>query len=173
MTADNDSTTQHWFALYTKPRQEFKAAIQLESVSIEHYLPTLTVKKKWSDRKKTVTEPLFRGYIFIHTNEKERRLAISQSTIVRTVSFNGKPSIIPEWQIDNLKKLLSETPEVFVSDKIEIGTTVKIVDGPFKDVIGVVTGSQEEKWFAVSVELLKCSVMVKLPKESVIKSVEK
>ncbi len=168
MTTANDNITKHWFALYTKPRQEFKAAIQLDSLLIDNYLPTLTVKKQWSDRKKKVTEPLFRGYIFIYTTEKERALATSQSTIVKTISFNGKPSVIPEWQINNLKKLLSESPEVFVTNKIEVGTTVKIVDGPFKDVIGVVTGAQEEKWFAVSVDLLRCSVMVKLPKESVI-----
>lgn len=168
MTTANDKITKHWFALYTKPRHEFKAAIQLESVSVEHYLPTLTVKKQWSDRKKKVTEPLFRGYIFIYSNEKERWLAVSQSTIVKTVCFDGMPSVIPEWQINNLKKLLSETPEVFVKDKIEIGNTVKIIDGPFKDVIGIVTGSQEEKWLAVSVDLLRSSVIVKLPKESVI-----
>lgn len=173
MTADSDIISKYWFALYTKPRHEFKAALQLESVSIEYYLPTMTVKKQWSDRKKKVTEPLFRGYIFIHTDEKKRMLAVSQSTIVKTVSFNGKPSVIPEWQIESLKKMLSETPDVFVSDKIEVGAKVKIIDGPFKDVVGVVTGSQEDKWLAVSVELLRCSVMVKLPKESVIKSLEK
>ena len=69
--------------------------------------------------------------------------------------------------------MLSESPEVFVSDKIEIGTKVKIVDGPFKDVIGVVTGEQEDKWLAVSIDLLRCSVKVRLPKESVLKFLEK
>ena len=173
MTTANNNIIKHWFALYTKPRHEFKAALELESVSIEHYLPTLTVMKRWSDRKKKITEPLFRGYIFIYSNERERWLAVSQSTIVRTICFDGKPSVIPEWQIENLKKMLSESPEVFVSDKIEIGTQVKISDGPFKDVIGVVTGEQEDKWFAVSIDLLRCSVRVRLPKESVLKFLEK
>lgn len=169
MAVANDIAARHWFALYTKPRHEFKAAIQLESVSIEYYLPTLTVMKKWSDRKKKITEPLFSGYIFICVDEKERWLAVSQKAIVRAVSFDGKPSVIPEWQIESLKKMLSESPEVFVTNKIEVGTKVKIVDGPFKDVIGVVTNVQEDKWLAVSVELLRCSVMVRLPKESVLK----
>jgi transcription antitermination factor NusG len=169
MAAVNDIAVKHWLALYTKPRHEFKAAIQLESVSIEYYLPTFTAMKKWSDRKKKIIEPLFRSYIFIHVDEKERWLAISQSTIVRAVCFNGKPSVIPDWQIENLKKMLIESPEVFVTNKIEVGTKVKIVDGPFKDVIGVVTSAQEDKWLAVSVELLRCSVMVRLTKESVLK----
>ena len=173
MTTVNDNIIKHWFALYTKPRHEFKAALQLDSISVENYLPTLTIKKQWSDRKKKVTEPLLRGYIFIHTDERKRLLAVSQPTIVKTVCFDGRPSVIPDWQIESLQKMLSETPEVFVSDKIEIGSKVRIIDGPFKDVIGIVTSAQEEKWLAVSVDLLRCSVMVRLPNESVIKALEK
>ena len=169
MAAADNITLKHWLALYTKPRQEFKAAIQLESVSIEYYLPTFTVTKKWSDRKKKITEPLFRGYIFVHVNEKDRMLAVSQKAIVKTVFFDGKPSVVPDWQIDNLKKMLIDSPEVFVSNKIEVGTKVKIVDGPFKDIIGVVKSTQKDKWLSVSVELLRCSVMVRITEESVLK----
>ena len=173
MNIEPDTAARHWFALYTKPRHEFKAGLQFDNLSIEYYLPTLTKIKQWSDRKKKVVEPLFRGYIFIYGCEKERILAVSQSTIVRNVSFNGKPAVIPNWQIDNLKKMLIDNPEVFVQNKIEIGSKVRIIDGPFKDVIGIVKSAQEEKWLAVSVDFLRCTVLVRLPKESVIKFLEK
>lgn len=169
MTDSTHSTEKRWHALYTKPRHEFKAALQLESVFIEHYLPTITRTKKWSDRKKKVTEPIFRGYIFIHADEKERQISLIQDAIVRCICFEGKPSTIPDWQIDSLKTMLTESPDVFVSDKIELGTKVKIVDGPFQNVVGVVTCEQENRWLAVSVDLLNRSVMVHLPKESIIK----
>jgi transcription antitermination factor NusG len=170
---DSFSTTvKKWYALYTKPRHEFKAEVQLNSVSVENYLPTHTTLKQWSDRKKKVTSPLFRGYIFIHSDEKERILAVEQTAVVRTVCFNGKPSAIPDWQIESLRKMLTETPDVVISDKIESGTKVKIINGPFRDVIGVVTGHQQERWLALSVDLLKRSVMVRLPKESVIKYID-
>ena len=169
----NESIEKHWFALYTKPRHEFKAELQLKSISIDYYLPTYLVAKRWSDRKKKIIEPLFRGYIFIYASEKERLISLSQSAIVRCISFLGKPSVIPEWQINNLKLILSESPEVLVSNKIEIGTSIKITDGPFKDVIGVITGTQEDKWLAVSVELIHRSIIVRLPKESGIKILEK
>jgi len=169
----NDPSEKHWFALYTKPRHEFKAELQLKNISIDNYLPTYIVTKQWSDRKKKIIEPLFRCYIFIYASEKERLISLSQSAIVRCISFLGKPSIVPEWQINNLKLILSESPEVLVSNKIEIGTSIKITDGPFKDVIGVVTGTQEDKWLAVSVDLIHRSIMVRLPKESNIKILEK
>ena len=166
------TSDKKWYALYTKPRHEFKAEEQLNSVSVENYLPTFTAIKKWSDRKKKVTSPLFRGYIFIHSNEKERFIAVEQKAIVRTICFNGKPSAIPDWQIESLRIMLTETFDVVISDKIETGAKVKIIDGPFMDVIGVVTAQQEESWLAVSVELVHRSVMVRLPKESIIKYIE-
>jgi len=173
MTPVSDSNEKHWFALYTKPRQEFKAEQQLHSISIDHYLPTITVVKRWSDRKKKIDEPIFRGYIFINVSEKERLNAMQQSAIVRTICFNGKPSVIPDCQIESLRKMLNESKDVIVSDNIVVGTKVKIADGPFKDVIGIVTERQEDKWLAVTVELIHRSVMVRLPKESVIKFLEK
>ena len=172
MSSSSFSKEKHWFALYTKPRQEFKASIQLTKMTIENYLPTLTKVKKWSDRKKKVTEPIFRGYIFIKADEKERLLSLSQNAIVRCITFEGKPSIVPEWQIESLKSLLTTSPEVFVSNKIELGAKVKIIDGPFSGVLGIVKGVQEEKWLAVSVDLINCSVMVRLSKESIVKFLE-
>jgi transcription antitermination factor NusG len=68
----NPTPQKYWFVLYTKPRHEFKAEEQIKSLNIEVYLPTTTVVKQWSDRKKKVTEPLFKSYIFIYADEKER-----------------------------------------------------------------------------------------------------
>lgn len=163
------SANKHWFALYTKPRHEFKASDQMSKLEIENYLPVLTKIKKWSDRKKKVTEPVFRGYLFIKGNEKERLLSLTQNSIVKCISFEGKPSVIPDWQIENLKNLLTASPDVFVINKIEAGSKIKIIEGPFSGIIGVVKETQEDKWLAVSVDLINCSVIVRLPKESIIK----
>ena len=60
----NSKPPKYWYVLYTKPRHEFKAEAQINSLNIESYLPTNTVIKQWSDRKKKITEPLFKSYIF-------------------------------------------------------------------------------------------------------------
>jgi transcriptional antiterminator RfaH len=168
-----DLDERKWFALYSKPRQEFKAVVKLEASGVEFYFPTIKKTKQWHDRKKKVEEPLFGGYIFVHCDEKGRLAAMQNSSIVRTVCFEGKPAVIPDWEIENLKIFLSHSADVIVSDKIEEGTMVKITDGPFHDVVGVVIRKQEEKWLAVSINLLKRSIMVQLPQESVVKVLEK
>lgn len=164
------SPDRFWFALYTKPRHEFKAMQYLNSIKIENYLPTITTLRQWSDRKKKITEPLLKGYVFVYCNEKERYESLQNDAILSTVSFQGKPAHIPKWQIENLKKLLAEQKEVFVSEIIKVGTKVKISEGPFSGVEGMVTQSEEHgKMLGVTIDLLRRTVLVRLPKESIIK----
>lgn len=159
---------KNWFALYTKPRSEFKAAKELESIEIQHYLPAITRVKQWSDRKKKITEPLLRGYIFIFANEKERSLSLEMNSVVRCLFDQGKPARIPAWQIDNLKKMLDYKYDFFVREGIVAGVKVRIKEGPFEGVIGTVQGTTNDKSLSVTIQLLNRSVIAQLPPESVI-----
>jgi len=163
------SEIKKWFALYTKPKHEFKAEQQLSAYGVEYYLPTVVRIKQWSDRKKKVKEPLFSGYIFVHGTERERLIALEQYAIVRSIFFEGRPATVPDWQIENLRKMLEEGTEVTVTEQLSVGTHVKILSGPFKDVEGVVYESvNQERMLAITIDLLRRSVVVKIPRESII-----
>ena len=134
----------------------------------------MTRLKQWSDRKKKVREPLFSGYIFIKGNEKDRLEALEQYAIVRTIFFEGKPAIVPDWQIENLKKMLEKGGDVEVLDRLNVGTHVKIISGPFKDIEGTVFENvNQEKMLAITIDLLKRSVVVKIPRDSLIEQKQK
>jgi len=165
MIKKNDSQ-KSWFALYTKPRNEFKASEQLTRAEVEHYLPTITRLKQWSDRKKKVTEPLIRGYIFIYVNEKQRLVSVEQPSIVRCIFDGGHPASIPDWQIDNIKKMLTLDSEIIVYNGIVPGTKVKIKNGPFEGVVGTVTNNEMERSISISIDLLNRSVITRVPQGS-------
>ncbi|MBU2492482.1 MAG: UpxY family transcription antiterminator [Bacteroidetes bacterium] len=168
-----ENSNKHWHPLYTKPRQEFKAEQQIALLGIEYYLPTVTRLKQWSDRKKKVTEPLFNGYIFVYGEEKDRLYALQQNAIVRSLTFNGKPAYVQNWEIENLKKMLAEKREVTIKNTLIAGTKVRVVDGPFKDVEGIVSYTpNNERELAVVIDLLKRSVVVYLPPECVVKKID-
>lgn len=152
-----------WLALYTKPRSEFKAEEQLIDSNITTYLPTITRLKQWSDRKKKITEPLFRGYIFIYADEQERLLSVEKPAIVRCLFDGGRPAKIPEWQIENIRKMLDSDSEVIVHDGIVPGVKVMIKDGAFKGVIGTVINEASGKSISVSIDLLNRSIIAHLP----------
>ncbi|MEN8191452.1 MAG: UpxY family transcription antiterminator [Bacteroidota bacterium] len=159
-----------WYALYTKPRHEFKALEQINAFDINTYLPTTTVIRQWSDRKKKITEPLFKSYIFINANEHERNLALTGDSVIKTIFFNGKPAVIPDWEIENLKLLLNNASKVTVYNGIIKGARVEIGSGPMIGLEGVVSKvSKDEQTLSVSIEMLNRTVIVTLPSSTVTK----
>ncbi len=169
----NDNNQKYWFALYTKPRSEFKAREQLAVLEVEHYLPTFTKMKQWSDRKKKITEPLIRGYIFIHANEIQRLASVEQPSIVRCLFDGGHPASIPDWQINNIKKLVTLESELIVCNGIVPGTKVRIKNGPFEGVVGIVANSEKGKTISISIDLLNRSVITRVPQGSELELLKK
>ena len=162
---------KNWFALYVKPKHEFKAKGELDQLSIHNYLPLITRLKQWSDRKKKIAEPLLKGYIFIYADEKERLFSLENRCVIKCITDHGRPAKIPEWQILNLKNMLNNDADFKVVDGIAKGVTIEIIEGPFKGVRGIVQKSETENNLAVSIDLLNRSVVVHMPKESVIRAI--
>lgn len=130
----------HWYALYTKARHEKKVWKQLEEKEITVYLPLQKQLKQWSDRKKWVEEPLFRSYVFVKGDLKIRHQALQAHGSVSFLAFNGKPAIVRQCEIDTIKRILNEAPNVEICQPYQIGDHVKVIRGPL---IGL-TGKLEE-----------------------------
>ena len=111
--ADND---KRWFALYTKPRWEKKVQKGLEQKGIEAYCPLNKVKRKWSDRIKTIEEPLFKSYVFVKVAEVEKSEVRYVDGVLNFVYWNGKPAVVRDEEIIEIRKFLSEYDDVQVSN---------------------------------------------------------
>jgi len=159
---------RNWFALYTRSRCEFKANELLKSQNITTYLPTKKTIRKWSDRKKEIELPLFSGYIFINATEKERLLALQQKHIVRCISDAGRPAIVPDWQIENLAKMISNSNNINVIDGLIKGKELEIKSGPFKGIRGILLNVENKNQLAISIELLNRTVVTYLSEDNVI-----
>ena len=113
--------------VYTKPRWEKKVAALLTEKGIENYCPLNRVTKKWSDRTKTVLEPLFKGYVFVCTEENNFLPVKTTEGILNFVYWVKKPAVVKEKEINTIKKFLQEFVDVEVShnmllpqDRVEI-----------------------------------------------------
>jgi hypothetical protein len=85
---------RNWYALYAKPRAEKKLRDRLEEKGVITYLPLQKQLRQWSDRKKWVEEPIFRGYIFVKASEKDFQSILSTPGTVNFVRFGGKPATV-------------------------------------------------------------------------------
>jgi transcription antitermination factor NusG len=135
-----------WFALYTRPRAEKKVHEFLIKKGYESYCPLNKVKKRWSDRMKTVYQPLFRSYVFINTSEPEIPIVRRLPGIVSPVMAEGKPAVIPNGEIETIKRFLNDYERVeAVPIQISVNQKVTITGGAFLDARGdvlAVSGKQ-------------------------------
>lgn len=129
----------HWYAVYTRPRWEKKIAAMLDQRGIVHYCPLNKVHKQWSDRKKVVMEPLFKGYIFVQTDEQHKWAIKNIDGILNYVYWLGKPAVIRNTDIDTIRKFLQEFDDVQVTDTVLLpDDKVIIKQGVLMDFEGIV-----------------------------------
>ncbi len=135
----NPIENSFWYVVYTRPRWEKKIASILDSRGIENYCPLNRIQKQWSDRKKIVLEPLFKGYIFIKISESQKWDIKQIAGIINYVYWLGKPAKVKEEEIITIKKFLSEFENVEVTEQsIKISSKVIISQGILMNYNGVV-----------------------------------
>jgi len=107
--------TKKWLVVYTKPRWEKKVNTSLVKKGIEAYCPLNKVRRKWSDRMKTIEEPLFKSYVFVKVEDAGMTEVRFVDGVLNYVYWNGKPAIVREEEIIEIKKFMSEYEDVEVS----------------------------------------------------------
>lgn len=122
-----------WYVLYSKSRYELKAAETLDKMGIEVYCPMISEVRQWSDRKKTISRPLFNSYLFVKLKDSDREKVFEASGIVRYVYWLGKPATVSEAEIQTIRDWIQHGG----MEKIEIagltpGESIQLKSGVFK-----------------------------------------
>jgi transcriptional antiterminator RfaH len=154
------SLDKGWFALTVKPRRETLAAQGLSSKGIESFLPSHIVRRRWSDRFKVVSEPVFPGYIFCRTSLASPVLPVPG--VQGFVSFTSRPQRIPDQEIDDIMRMTASGLPLEPLAYLCAGDRVRVTHGPLAGVEGVLWEGEAQSQFAVGIEMLGRSVAVKL-----------
>jgi len=169
---DNQVKNKKWHVVYSKSRAEKKVLIELEFQGIEVYLPLQRKLRQWSDRKKWVEVPLISGYIFVNITRKEYDKVLQTNGVVSYVRFEGKAAIIPDEQIEFIKKMLIQSDiniEVSTQNIIP-GDKVEVTHGPMIGLKGTLVSFKGKKRVAVQLEQLNLSLIVDLPSTQIQKT---
>lgn len=156
---------KQWYVLYVNVRHEKKVFEKLTESGIESYLPLVKKVKHWSDRKKTIEEPLFTGYVFVkllpHEFDKPKYI----SGVLNYLSFGQQKAIVKQSEIDSLQYLIEKGYLLNLnSSNVQIGSKVKLLLSSFKDKIATVS-SIEDKSAVVYFESLNQYIKLKAPIE--------
>lgn len=159
------SNSEKWYALYTNPRAEKKVAEALSLKGFENYLPLQTTIKQWSDRKKKVQEPLFKSYIFIKT-DLNRFLyeVLSIPGIIKFVKIGKEVNPVRETIIQAIKLSLLHFDSVELAPaNFSLNEKVKVIAGPLTGIEGHIAELSSNQYFAINIEQLGTSMLVKIP----------
>ncbi len=158
---------QRWRVFYTAPRAEKRCEQYIDELGVEVFLPKITIKRQWKDRKKAVIEPLFKSYIFASVTERERLDVLQIKGIVKSVAFGGN---LAEMTVENIEqlKLTQNDPEKLglLSHWIpEIGKQILVTEGPMKGLKGEVLQHRGQSYVVIRIEALRQAVKVNVPIE--------
>jgi len=152
----------HWFAAWTRSRQEKAAAALLDKLEIPNFLPLQSVIRQWSDRKQTVQLPLFAGYLFVRIDPlHENRLRILKTPgIVGLIGNHTGPLPIPDEQIDAVRSVVTRRIDCAVLPLLQEGDPVRVVRGPLAGIEGKLIRTNATSRLAISIALIGKSLSV-------------
>ncbi|GAA4313609.1 hypothetical protein GCM10023115_29770 [Pontixanthobacter gangjinensis] len=137
-----------WYVVRTKPQHEIKTAQLLEDLGMEVYCPMVTEVRQWSDRKKKVTLPLFRTYIFVSMEPAKRNQVFEAPGVLGFLKWLDKPALAKDEEIEAIRSWINNDKlDGFTVSKLNAGDKVEIKTGTFakKEAIIKEVGSKKLK----------------------------
>ena len=152
------SDQPHWYVVQTYVGfedvvkdnlvQKFGNLGQSEKV-LEIYIPILTLTTIKNGKRKQKEQKVYPGYIYVHMIlDEELAYTIQSTQYVSKIAGTGEFAVaLEEGYVENLKqKLAAQDDEAnTVQADLEIGDLVKVIEGPFKDMQGKVSGFSATK----------------------------
>ena len=162
--------SEDWYLASCKPRQESRALENLVNQDVIAFLPTLAVEKVLSGRKQVVTEPLFKGYLFINIQPEDPQWSKVRSTrgIKDWVRFAGKPAKIPNSLIQQLWLQETEAQNKQVEKRFNKGQIIRIMSGPFEGLNGVFESDDGELRSMILIEFLGKTNRISVGNEQIV-----
>ena len=160
--SEASSSTLEWFAIWTRSRHEARVVSQLDRKHIEAFLPTITRWSRWKDRKKRIDWPLFPGYCFARISAGDSLPVLKCAGVVKLVSFEGKAVPVPDWQVEDIRTLVSSALRYDPCPLIHEGDVVAVVSGPLRGVRGRLLRKGAHARLVLNVDLIGQGVSVEV-----------
>ena len=170
--------TPHWYALRTTYGREKKAYEYLLSKNVVAFYPTLKSVKLVDSKRITVEESRIPNIFFAYGTEEELKTFVYDNVNLPYLRFYYRhthvgnkivkaPLVVPDNQMNSLKiicaadsdDIIASTEEV---EKFKTGQKVRITEGKFADVTGIVARYQSQQRVGIVIDglLTVCTAYV-------------
>ena len=160
-------SSEPWFAIYTRHQHEKTIAQVLTAKGLQVFLPLYNSTRRWKDRSVQLSLPLFPCYLFLRGMVERRLQVVTTPGIVSILSVNGEPAVIPESEIEAVRKAIELGNRVEPHPFLRTGDRVRVIAGPLQGVEGILIRKKNLYRLVLSVELLERSAAVEVDVSSV------
>ena len=162
-----------WCAVYTRHQHEKSIGEMLEAKGFEVFLPLYESTRRWKDRQKVLSLPLFPCYVFVR-GAHERRLPVLTTPGVHMIISRGeRVATVPDEEIEAIRRTIEGPFAVEPHPFLHCGERVRVIRGSLEGVEGVLTRKKNLYRLVLSVEMLAQSVAVEIDALDVVPVVRK
>ena len=155
---------ERWFLVHTQPKSERKAELNLGAQGFRTYLPQILKTIRHARELRTVRAPLFPRYLFVALDLERDRFLSLRSTfgVSRLLTCrDGRPVPVPTGIVESLVEQ-SDGNLTRLDAGLVKGQCVRILSGPFAELIGTLERLDEAGRVQVLLELMGTAVPVSL-----------
>ncbi len=155
-----DVTDRHWFALYTKARQEKSLAREIHKQRIPFYLPLVKKASISRGRKRVSLAPLFAGYVFLFAADDERVRCLATNRISRVLPVEQPEQLV--FDLRQFRQLIAANAPLTIEARLAPGRRVRVRQGAFAGLEGTVLKRRGETRLLVAINFLQKGASVEI-----------
>ena len=151
-----------WWVLYSRHQHERTVAQMLSTKGFDVFLPLYESTRRWKDRRKVLSLPLFPGYVFVRGG-LDRRLQVVTTPGVHMILYRGdQVATVPDEEIDAIQRTVAGAYRVEPHPFLKCGMRVRVMRGALEGVQGILVRKKNLCRLILSVDMLAQSVAVEV-----------
>jgi transcription antitermination factor NusG len=151
-----------WWAVYTQHQHEKSVAEMLSAKGFEVFLPLHESTRRWKDRQKVLSLPLFPCYVFVQGLPGRRLQVVTTPGIHMILSRGEQIEVVPEPEIDAIRRAVQGSYRIEPHPYLKVGERVRVTRGSLEGVEGILVRKKNLYRLVLSVDMLAQSVGVEV-----------
>ena len=129
---------ERWYVVQTLPNREANARAQLEAQGFRTFLPRYAKTVRHARKLMTVSAPFFPRYLFVALDLGRDRWRSVNGTfgVAGLVMGNGFPIAVQNGVVESLQASCGADGHLQLADSLVVGERVRLLNGPFADMVG-------------------------------------
>jgi transcription antitermination factor NusG len=155
-------TALPWWAVYTRHQHEKTAAEMMTTKGLEVFLPLYASVRRWKDRRKLLSLPLFPGYVFVRGGPALRLQVLTTPGVHMILNRGDQAATIPEEEIQAIRRTVEGNYHVEPHPFLKCGQRVRVKCGSLSGIEGILVRKKSVFRLVLSVQMLAQSVAVEI-----------